>query len=191
MDAIRIYFSLEELCGLLCCSCDIRNAFLYGKMKEKVYITDRLEFDSALLCGMNFIINKLLHWLKTLAIRFEDLDFRSNEGLSKLESHNWYVISNSQPVSDHLNWKHLSRDCEEEILNDFPRSEETKDKMNGMGFVVAVVIKPTMVQKKTISCNQLQQYPVAILTQINHIRYFSGVVHFTFVNLLTLSDSYN
>ena len=36
MDKVRIGFFLGELYGLSCCACDIGNAFLYGKTKEKV-----------------------------------------------------------------------------------------------------------------------------------------------------------
>jgi hypothetical protein len=39
MNTVRIGFSLGELYGLSCCACDIGNALLYGKTKEKVYIT--------------------------------------------------------------------------------------------------------------------------------------------------------
>jgi hypothetical protein len=39
MDTVRIGFCLGELSGLSCCACDIGNAFLYGKTKEKVCIT--------------------------------------------------------------------------------------------------------------------------------------------------------
>jgi hypothetical protein len=39
MDTVRIGFFLGELYGLSCCACDIGNVFLYGKTKEKVYIT--------------------------------------------------------------------------------------------------------------------------------------------------------
>jgi hypothetical protein len=31
IDTVRIGFFLEEMYGLSCCVCDIRNAFLYGK----------------------------------------------------------------------------------------------------------------------------------------------------------------
>jgi hypothetical protein len=44
MDTVRIGFSLRELYGLSCCACDIRNAFIYGKTKEKVRITASPEF---------------------------------------------------------------------------------------------------------------------------------------------------
>jgi hypothetical protein len=33
---VRIGFFLGELYGISCCACDIGNAFLYGKTKEKV-----------------------------------------------------------------------------------------------------------------------------------------------------------
>jgi hypothetical protein len=39
MDTVRIGFFLGELYGLSCYACDIGNAFLYEKTKEKVYIT--------------------------------------------------------------------------------------------------------------------------------------------------------
>jgi hypothetical protein len=38
MDTVRIWLFLRELYGLSCCTCDIGNAFLYGKTKENVYI---------------------------------------------------------------------------------------------------------------------------------------------------------
>jgi hypothetical protein len=44
MDTVRIGFFLGELYGLSSCPCDIENAFLYGKTKEKVYITAGPEF---------------------------------------------------------------------------------------------------------------------------------------------------
>ena len=71
MDTVRIGFFLGELYGLSCCACDIGNAFLYGKTKEKVYITAGPEF-GATLCGKNLIINKSLYGLKTSAARFHE-----------------------------------------------------------------------------------------------------------------------
>ena len=71
MDTIRIGFFLGELYGLSCCACDIGNAFLYGKTKEKVYITAGPEFGT-MLCGKNLIINKSLYGLKTSAARFHE-----------------------------------------------------------------------------------------------------------------------
>ena len=60
MDAVRIGFFLGEFNGLSCCACDIGNAFLYGKTKEKVYITAGPEF-GANLCGKSLITNKSLY----------------------------------------------------------------------------------------------------------------------------------
>ena len=71
MDTVRIGFFVGELYGLSCCACDIGNAFLYGKTKEKVYITAGPEF-GATLCGKNLIINKSLYGLKTSAARFHE-----------------------------------------------------------------------------------------------------------------------
>jgi hypothetical protein len=48
MDTVRIGFSLGEPYGLSCCACDIRNACIYGKTKEKVYITAGTEFGANL-----------------------------------------------------------------------------------------------------------------------------------------------
>jgi hypothetical protein len=44
MDNVRIGFFLGELYGLSCCVCDIGNAFLYGKIKEKFHMTAGPEF---------------------------------------------------------------------------------------------------------------------------------------------------
>jgi hypothetical protein len=44
MYTVRIGFFLRELYGLSCCACDIGNAFLYRKTKEKVYIIAGPEF---------------------------------------------------------------------------------------------------------------------------------------------------
>jgi hypothetical protein len=49
-----------ELYGLSCCACDIGNAFLYGKTKEKVYISAGPEFGVDLY-GKNLIIDKSLY----------------------------------------------------------------------------------------------------------------------------------
>jgi hypothetical protein len=48
------------LYGFSCCACVIGNAFLYGKTKEKVYITDGPEFGTT-LCGKILIIDKSLY----------------------------------------------------------------------------------------------------------------------------------
>jgi hypothetical protein len=71
MDTVRIGFFLGELYGLSCCACDIGNAFLYGKTKEKVYINAGPEFGSN-LHSKNLIIDKSLYALKTSAARFHE-----------------------------------------------------------------------------------------------------------------------
>jgi hypothetical protein len=48
MDTVRIGVFLGGLYGLSCCACDIGNAFLYGKTKEKVYINVVPEFGANL-----------------------------------------------------------------------------------------------------------------------------------------------
>jgi hypothetical protein len=70
-DTVRIGFCLGELYGLSCYSCDIGNAFLYEKTKEKVYITAGPEF-GANSHGKNLIIDKSLYGLKTSAARFHE-----------------------------------------------------------------------------------------------------------------------
>jgi hypothetical protein len=69
MDTGRIEFFLEELYRLSCFACDIVNAFLYGKIKDKVYITSGPEF-GANLNGKKLLIDKPLYGLKTSAARF-------------------------------------------------------------------------------------------------------------------------
>jgi hypothetical protein len=59
MDTVRIGVFLGELYGLSCCACDIGNALLYGKTKEKVYITAGPEF-GANLHGKNLLVDKSL-----------------------------------------------------------------------------------------------------------------------------------
>jgi hypothetical protein len=71
MDTVRIGFFLGEFYGLSCCACDIRNTFMYGKTKEKVYITVGPEF-GANSHGKNLIIDKSLYGLKTPAARFHE-----------------------------------------------------------------------------------------------------------------------
>jgi hypothetical protein len=48
IDTVKIGYFLGELYGLSCCACDIGNSFLYGKTKEKVYITTGLKFGASL-----------------------------------------------------------------------------------------------------------------------------------------------
>jgi hypothetical protein len=71
MDTVKIGFFLGELYVLSCCACDIGNAFLYGKTKEKVYITAGTEFGVD-LHGKSIIIDKCLYGLKTSAARFHE-----------------------------------------------------------------------------------------------------------------------
>jgi hypothetical protein len=71
MDTVRIGFFLGELYGLSCCACDVGNAFLYGKTKEKVYINADPEF-GVNLHGRNLIIDKSLYGLKTSAAGFHE-----------------------------------------------------------------------------------------------------------------------
>jgi hypothetical protein len=49
MDTVRIGFFLGELYGLSCCASDIGYAFLYGKTKEKDYITAGPEFGTSFM----------------------------------------------------------------------------------------------------------------------------------------------
>jgi hypothetical protein len=71
MDTVRIGFFLGELYGISCCACDIGNALLYGKTKEKVNITAGPEFEIN-LHGKNLIIDKSFYGLKTSAARFHE-----------------------------------------------------------------------------------------------------------------------
>jgi hypothetical protein len=80
MDTVRIGFFLGELYGLSCCACDIEKVFLYGKTKEKIYITASPEFGAS-LHSKNLIIDKSLYGLKTSAARFHEY---LNESLPRL-----------------------------------------------------------------------------------------------------------
>jgi hypothetical protein len=71
MDTVRIGFFLGELYGFSCCACNIGNAFLYEKTKEKVYITAGPEF-GVNLHGKNLLIDKSLYGLKTSDARFHE-----------------------------------------------------------------------------------------------------------------------
>jgi hypothetical protein len=71
MDTVRIGFFLGELYEISCCACDIGNAFLNGKTKEKVYMTAGPEF-AAKLHGKILIIDKSFYELKTSAARFHE-----------------------------------------------------------------------------------------------------------------------
>jgi hypothetical protein len=71
MDTVRIGFFLGELYGLSCYAFDIGNAFLYGKTKEKIYITSGPEF-GVNLHSAHLIIDKSLYGLKTSAARLHE-----------------------------------------------------------------------------------------------------------------------
>jgi hypothetical protein len=113
MDTVRIGFFLGELYGLSCCACDIGNAFLYGKIKEKVYITAGPEFGVDLY-GKNLIIDKSLYGLKTSAARFHEhvsqLLLRLGFKKTKHDPDLWMVYKSSHYeylvtyVSDILIW---------------------------------------------------------------------------------------
>jgi hypothetical protein len=63
MDTVRIGFFSEKLYALFCCACEIGNAILYEKPKEKVYITASSEFGTNVR-GKILIIVKSLYVLK-------------------------------------------------------------------------------------------------------------------------------
>jgi hypothetical protein len=69
VDIVRIGSFLGEMYKISCGACDIGNSFLYGKTKEKVYITAATEFGSS-LHGKNLKIDKSLYELKTSSNRF-------------------------------------------------------------------------------------------------------------------------
>jgi hypothetical protein len=69
MDTVRNGFFLGELYVHSCYSCGIRNDFLYGKTKEKVYIISVPEYGEDLY-GKNLIINKSLYGIKISAAKF-------------------------------------------------------------------------------------------------------------------------
>ena len=71
MNSIRLGFVLGELNQLTCCAGDVGNAFLYGKTKEKVYITAGKEFGPDLE-GKRLVIYKSLYGLRTSAARFHE-----------------------------------------------------------------------------------------------------------------------
>jgi hypothetical protein len=50
MDTVRIRFFLGKLYGISCCACNIGNGYMYGKTKDKIYITAGPEFGED-LCG--------------------------------------------------------------------------------------------------------------------------------------------
>jgi hypothetical protein len=104
---------LGELYELSCCVCNIENAFLCGKTKEKVYVTTGPEF-GANLHGKHLIFDKSLYGLKTSAAIFHEhlsesilrLGFKKTKHKSDLwmvdkSSHYEYLVT---CVDDILRW---------------------------------------------------------------------------------------
>jgi hypothetical protein len=143
LDTIRIGFFLGELYALSCCACDTGNTFLYGKTKEKVYITAGLEFGPK-LCRRNLIINMLPGRFDiayaTSAIRRFNLAPREGHlkavksilACLKTFPKGRVIVNISFPnhseylVDDLPNWKDFYPDAEEEIPNDLPMSKGLK-----------------------------------------------------------------
>src|SRR5687767_9949196 len=71
IETVRICFTLTKLNELDVCAGDIGNVYLYGKTKEKVCITARLEFGEELQ-GKTLIIYKALYGLKSSGARFHE-----------------------------------------------------------------------------------------------------------------------
>src|SRR5687767_1105052 len=71
METMRICFTLAKLNGLNVCAGDIGNAYLYGKTKEKVFVTAGPEFGDKLQ-GKQLIIDKTLYGLKSSSARFHE-----------------------------------------------------------------------------------------------------------------------
>ena len=59
MEAVRLGFILARLNGLMACAGNVGNAFLYGKMREKVYVIAGEEFGAHE--GKRMIIDRSLY----------------------------------------------------------------------------------------------------------------------------------
>jgi len=70
METVQTGFVLASLNELEVCPGDIGNAFLYGKTREKVYITAGPEFGK--LCGRLMIIDKGLYGLRSSWAHFHE-----------------------------------------------------------------------------------------------------------------------
>ena len=70
LETIRLGFLLAEMNNLESCAADIGNAFLYGKTREKVYITAGPEFGE--MQGRTLIIDKGLYGLRSSSARFHE-----------------------------------------------------------------------------------------------------------------------
>src|SRR5687768_1496597 len=69
METVRICYTLAKLNELSVCAGDIGNAYMYGKTKEKVFVTAGPEFGNQLQ-GKMLIIDKALYGLKSSSARF-------------------------------------------------------------------------------------------------------------------------
>jgi hypothetical protein len=58
---VKLTFIIAEMNGLTACITDIRNAYLYSRNKEKVYIVAGKEFSE--LEGERLVIDKALYGL--------------------------------------------------------------------------------------------------------------------------------
>ena len=72
MDVVYLGFTVAAIQGLECCVGDVGNAFLYGKTREKVYITAGSEFGPELE-GKDLVIDKGLYGLYTSAARYHEV----------------------------------------------------------------------------------------------------------------------
>ena len=70
IQTVRLGFMIAAQNGLSVCAADIGNAFLYGKTREKVYITAGREFGD--LQGTPLIIDRGLYGLRSSAARFHE-----------------------------------------------------------------------------------------------------------------------
>jgi hypothetical protein len=113
IDTVRIVFLSRELYGLSCCACDIGNAFLYGKINVKVYITAGPEFEAS-LHGISLIIDKSLHGLNTSATRLHEHLYESLLRLGfKKTKHNPYLWM----LDKSSHYEYLARRTNHHIMN--------------------------------------------------------------------------
>ena len=67
-DSIRILLVIAALNGLKVSSCDVQNAYINGKPREKVYFRAGKEFGDK--CGRLVVIVRALYWLKSSGAAF-------------------------------------------------------------------------------------------------------------------------
>jgi len=70
IGTIHLAFQLAIMNGLQACAANVGTAFLYGKTKERVYITAGKEFGD--LAGHDLIVDKGLYGLRSSAARFHE-----------------------------------------------------------------------------------------------------------------------